>query len=104
MLLTIVDDPTDPEQRAERLVLFDFETGDQVLGEVGTGGSGPTALTYGGGRFLLEIQEGPVSRFEFRDVAGAVPNKNTLFNNYLSLRGAFSEAVSLKVNRFASRR
>ncbi|MBT8166124.1 MAG: hypothetical protein HKO82_02385 [Acidimicrobiia bacterium] len=72
MILTITDDADDPVQRIERLVVFDFVTGDRVLGEVGSAGSGPTAISYGGGRFILEQLSGSQSRFEFRNDQGAV--------------------------------
>lgn len=71
MILTITDDPDGPD-RIERLVVYDFTTGDRVLGEVGGPDGGPVAITYGGGRFLLEQQSGDTSRFEFRNDQGAV--------------------------------
>jgi hypothetical protein len=72
MILTITDDADDPAARIERLVVFDFETGDRVLGEVGSGDSGPHTISYGGGRFILEQQTGSQSLFEFRNDQGAV--------------------------------
>ena len=71
MILTITDDPDDPE-RVERLVVFSFSTGDRVLGEIGGSGSGPTETSYGGGRFLIHQQAGEQAFFEFRNDQGAV--------------------------------
>ncbi|MBT8216584.1 MAG: hypothetical protein HKN74_02355 [Acidimicrobiia bacterium] len=71
MILTITDDPDGPD-RVERLVVYDFTTGDRVLGEVGGPDGGPVAITYGGGRFLLELAESDTRRFEFRNDQGAV--------------------------------
>jgi hypothetical protein len=72
MILTIADDADDPAVRTDRLVVFDFVAGDRVLGEVGTAGSGPKSISYGGGRFILEQRAGSQSRFEFRNDQGAV--------------------------------
>ncbi len=72
MILTIVDNADDPDQRVERLVVFDFDTGDRVLGEVGSADSGPVTIDYGGGRFVLEQRSGVQSYFEFRNDQGAV--------------------------------
>ncbi len=72
MILTVTDDADDPLKRIERLVVYDFVTLDRVLGEVGSAGSGPRSITYGGGRFVLEQQSGSQSRFEFRNDQGAI--------------------------------
>lgn len=72
MILTITDDPGDPDTRVERLVAYDFDTGDRVLAEVGGDGSGPVSVSYGGGRFLLEQAAGEQTFFEFRNDQGAV--------------------------------
>lgn len=81
MILTIVDNPTDDVARTERLAVFDFETGDRVLAEVGTSESTPVSVSYAGGRFLLEIQDGPVTRFEFLGPAGEKLDLATNPNN-----------------------
>lgn len=72
MILTITDDSDSPGEFVERLILFDFESGDRVLGEVGGDGHGPEAISYGGGRFLLDQRAGSQSFFEFRNDQGAV--------------------------------
>lgn len=72
MILTITDNAGDPVARVERLVVFDFDGGDRVLGEVGETDAGPLTITYGGGRFLLEQQAGVQRFFEFRNPQGAV--------------------------------
>lgn len=72
MILTITDEADDPVDRIERLVVYDHVTLDRVLGEVGSAGSGPISITYGGGRFVLEQRSDPQSRFEFRNDQGAV--------------------------------
>ena len=71
MILTITDDPDDPDLRVERLVAYEFGGGDRVLGEVGGDGFGPISISYGGGRFLLEQQAGEQTVFEFRNDQGA---------------------------------
>lgn len=71
LIMTITDDPGDPDERVERLVVHDF-SGDRVLAEVGGDGSGPVAVDYGGGRFLLEQRAGELGFFEFRNDQGAV--------------------------------
>lgn len=72
MILTITDDSDNPGEYVERLILFDFVTGDRVLGEVGGEEHGPAAVSYGGGRFLLDQRTGAQSFFEFRNDQGAV--------------------------------
>jgi len=72
MILTITDDSDTAGEFVERLILFDFTTGDRVLGEVGGVGYGPVSISYGGGRFLLDQQAGVQSFFEFRNDQGAV--------------------------------
>lgn len=72
MILTISDDAESPGEFVERLILFDFESGDRVLGEVGGDGHGPVGISYGGGRFLLDQRAGSQSFFEFRNDQGAV--------------------------------
>ncbi|MGI9649080.1 MAG: hypothetical protein ACR2OI_11220 [Acidimicrobiia bacterium] len=72
MILTIADDSESPGELVERLILFDFESGDRVLGEVGGDGHGPEEIRYGGGRFLLDQRAGVQSFFEFRNEQGAV--------------------------------
>jgi len=72
MILTITDDSDTPGELVERLVVFDFVTGDRVLGEVGGVDHGPVSISYGGGRFLLDQQAGVQSFFEFRNDQGAV--------------------------------
>ena len=72
MILTITDDSDTQGEFVERLILFDFESGDRVLGEVGGDGHGPERISYGGGRFLLDQRAGVQSFFEFRNDQGAV--------------------------------
>ena len=71
-IFTVIHDFSDPDNRREDLVLYDFQSGDRVLATIGGWESGPLVIDYGGGRFVIERGDEGQTSFQFRNTEGQV--------------------------------